>query len=143
MFVAGFIGSPAMNIIEAPLIDGNIRLGNKSVPLPEAAAKVLTERGRTSVIMGMRPEDLRITDSETAWPVEVQLVEGLGADAYVYTEVQLPGGGTKQVVVRTDGRQHPARGSHARPRSHPPPHPPLRPRNRRTPRLLTRRPATD
>jgi multiple sugar transport system ATP-binding protein len=111
VFVAGFIGSPAMNIIEAPVIEGNIRLGNKSVPLPEGAAKVLTERGRTSVIMGMRPEDLRISDSETAWPVEVQLVEGLGADAYVYTEVQLPGGGTHQVVVRTDGRQHPARGS--------------------------------
>jgi multiple sugar transport system ATP-binding protein len=111
VFVAGFIGSPAMNIIEAPVIEGNIRLGDKSVPVPEAAAKVLAERGRTSVIMGMRPEDLRVTDSENAWPVEVQLVEGLGADAYVYTEVQLPGGGTKQVVVRTDGRQHPTRGS--------------------------------
>ena len=111
VFVAGFIGSPAMNIIEAPVIEGNIRLGDKSVPVPEAAAKVLAERGRTSVIMGMRPEDLRVTDSETAWPVEVQLVEGLGADAYVYTEVQLPGGTTHQVVVRTDGRQHPARGS--------------------------------
>jgi len=111
VFVAGFIGSPAMNIIEAPLIDGHIRLGNKSVPVPEAAATVLAARGRKSVVMGMRPEDLRVSDSETAWPVEVQLVEGLGADAYVYTEVQLPGGTTKQVVVRTDGRQHPARGS--------------------------------
>ena len=100
-----------MNIIEAPLVDGNIRLGAKSVPVPEAAAKVLADRGRKSVVMGMRPEDLRISDSETAWPVEVQLVEGLGADAYVYTEVQLPGGLTKEIVVRTDGRQHPARGS--------------------------------
>ncbi len=32
VFVAGFIGSPAMNIIEAPLVEGNIRLGDKSVP---------------------------------------------------------------------------------------------------------------
>ncbi len=111
VFVAGFIGSPAMNIIEAPLVEGNIVLGGKSVPVPEAAAKILAERGRTSVVMGMRPEDLRITDSETAWPAEVQLVEGLGADAYVYTEVKLPDGLTKQVVVRTDGRQHPTRGS--------------------------------
>jgi multiple sugar transport system ATP-binding protein len=111
VFVAGFIGSPAMNIIEAPVMDGNIRLGSKSVPLPEGAAAELATRGRKSVIMGMRPEDLRVTDSETAWPVEVQIVEGLGADAYVYTEVQLPGGTKQQVVVRTDGRQHPARGS--------------------------------
>jgi multiple sugar transport system ATP-binding protein len=111
VFVAGFIGSPAMNIIEAPLVNGNIALGGKSVPVPEAAAKVLTERGRTSVIMGMRPEDLRISDSETAWPAEVHLGDGLGAAAYGYTEVKLPDGLTKQVVVRTDGRQHPARGS--------------------------------
>ena len=111
VFVAGFIGSPAMNIIQAPIADGAIRLGTKAVPLPEAAAKVLADRGRTSVIMGMRPEDLRVTDSPTAWPVEVLIVEGLGADAYVYTEVQLPGGAKQQVVVRTDGRQHPARGT--------------------------------
>ena len=111
VFVAGFIGSPAMNIIEAPVIDGNIRLGNKSVPLPDGAAAALASRGRTSVVMGMRPEDLRITDSETGWPVEVLIVEGLGADAYVYTEVQLPGGAKQQVVVRTDGRQIPTRGT--------------------------------
>ena len=110
VFVAGFIGSPAMNIIEAPVMDGKVRLGNKPVDLPPATAAALTASGATSVILGFRPEDLRITNSETSWPVEVQLVEGLGADAYVYTEVQLPGGGTKQVVVRTDGRTHPARG---------------------------------
>jgi multiple sugar transport system ATP-binding protein len=111
VFVAGFIGSPAMNIITAPVIEGNIRLGTKSVPLPEPVAAALNTNGRTSVTIGMRPEDLRVTDSDTAWPVEVLIVEGLGADAYVYTEVQLPGGATQQVVVRTDGRQHPTRGS--------------------------------
>ena len=67
--------------------------------------------GGTSVVVGMRPEDLRISDGPDAWPVEVQIVEGLGADAYVYTDVALPGGNTHQVVVRTDGRQHPTRGS--------------------------------
>jgi len=110
VFVAGFIGSPAMNIIEAPVTDGKVLLGNKSVPLPAATAAALTKTGATKVILGFRPEDLRISDSETAWPVEVLLVEGLGADAYVYTELQLPGG-KQQVVVRTDGRTHPRRGS--------------------------------
>ena len=111
VFVAGFIGSPAMNIIEAPIIDGQVRLGNKAVDIPAAPAAELAKRGRTSVVLGMRPEDLRVTDSPTAWPVEVLIVEGLGADAYVYTEVQLPGGATQQVVVRTDGRQIPSRGT--------------------------------
>jgi multiple sugar transport system ATP-binding protein len=110
VFVAGFIGSPAMNIIEAPVSDGNVLLGNKSVPLPAATAAALTKQGHDKVILGFRPEDLRISDSPDAWPVEVLLVEGLGADVYVYTEVELPGG-KQQVVVRTDGRTHPRRGS--------------------------------
>jgi multiple sugar transport system ATP-binding protein len=111
VFVAGFIGSPAMNILEAPVVEGKLRLGTKSVDLPASTAAALTARGRNAVVVGMRPEDLRVTDSDTAWPVQVQIVEGLGADAYVYTEVQLPGGNTHQIVVRTDGRQHPTRGT--------------------------------
>jgi multiple sugar transport system ATP-binding protein len=110
VFVAGFIGSPAMNIIEAPVSDGAVLLGNKSVPLPAATSAALKQRGASKVIVGFRPEDLRISDSERSWPVEVQIVEGLGADAYVYTEVELPGGVKQQVVVRTDGRVHPRRG---------------------------------
>jgi multiple sugar transport system ATP-binding protein len=111
VFVAGFIGSPAMNLIDAPVEGNNIRMGNKPVPMPEEVAKELAANGRKHVTVGMRPEDLRVSDSQEAWPVEVLLVEGLGADAYVYTEVQLPGGNTQQVVIRTDGRQMPSRGS--------------------------------
>jgi multiple sugar transport system ATP-binding protein len=110
-FVAGFIGSPAMNLIAAPVVEGNVRLGNKSVPIPAPAAAALAAKGHSQVVMGFRPEDLRVVDAEDAWPVEVLIVEGLGADAYVYAEVLLPGDRTQQVVVRTDGRQHPARGS--------------------------------
>src|SRR6478609_3749543 len=69
VFVAGFIGSPAMNIFEAPVADGRILLGDVSVDLPGGAAAELTSRGRGSVIFGVRPEDLRITNSESAWPV--------------------------------------------------------------------------
>ena len=109
VFVAGFIGSPAMNILEAPVANGKMQLGAKSIDLPASTVAALA--GGTSVVVGMRPEDLRISDGPDAWPVEVQIVEGLGADAYVYTDVALPGGNTHQVVVRTDGRQHPTRGS--------------------------------
>ena len=110
VFVAGFIGSPAMNIFTAPLVDGKLRLGTKGVELPAEVTAQLTARGRTKVVVGMRPEDLRVTGTESGWPVEVQIVEGLGADAYVYSEVQLPGDERQQIVVRTDGRVHPRRG---------------------------------
>jgi multiple sugar transport system ATP-binding protein len=110
-FVAGFIGSPAMNLISAPVIDGKVRLGNKAVAIPAPSAAALAAKGHSQVVMGFRPEDLRIVESEDSWPVEVLIVEGLGADAYVYAEVLLPGEVKQQVVVRTDGRQHPTRGS--------------------------------
>jgi multiple sugar transport system ATP-binding protein len=110
-FVAGFIGSPAMNLIRARVADGAIRLGNAAVPIAPAAATALAERGRTEVVMGVRPEDLQISEGQQGWPVEVLIVEGLGADAYVYTEVLLLSGDRHQVVVRTDGRAHPERGS--------------------------------
>ncbi len=109
-FVAGFIGSPAMNVLEVPIYDGVVALGGKPLHLPAAAMHELATRGRRSVILGFRPEDIRVTNSEDSWPVEVSLVESLGADAYVYTEVLLTGGTTKQVVARADGRTPPTRG---------------------------------
>jgi multiple sugar transport system ATP-binding protein len=109
-FVAGFIGSPAMNIVEVPIYDGAVSLGGKPVHIPGAALTELAQRGRKSVILGFRPEDLRVSDGEESWPVEVSIVEGLGADAYVYSDVKLTGGGTKQIVARTDGRTPPRRG---------------------------------
>ncbi|HEX6887814.1 MAG TPA: sn-glycerol-3-phosphate ABC transporter ATP-binding protein UgpC [Candidatus Nanopelagicales bacterium] len=111
VFVAGFIGSPAMNLVQAPVVDGSVRLGNKAVPIPAPTAAELHSRSRSSVVMGFRPEDLEVVETQDSWPVEVQIVEGLGADAYVYSEVLLPGGASQQVVVRTDGRLHPQRGS--------------------------------
>ncbi len=110
VFVAGFIGSPAMNLFEAPVAQGAVHLGDRSLPLPEKAANALAQAGRSSAILGMRPEDLRVSDSEAAFPVQVQIVEGLGADAYVYSSVDIPGGASQDIVVRTDGRMHPSRG---------------------------------
>ena len=110
VFVAGFIGSPAMNVIEVPIHDGAVTLGGKNVHIPGAALTELAQLGRTSVVLGFRPEDIRVSDGEESWPVEVSLVESLGADAYVYSDVKLTGGGTQQITVRTDGRVPPQRG---------------------------------
>jgi multiple sugar transport system ATP-binding protein len=109
-FVAGFIGSPAMNLFQTPVADGHVLLGGRRIPLPPTVAGELARRGGDQIVLGMRPEDLRLTDDEDSWPVEVLIVEGLGADAYVYGELTLPDK-TVEVVIRTDGRQHPTRGS--------------------------------
>jgi multiple sugar transport system ATP-binding protein len=110
VFVAGFIGSPAMNLIEAPLIEGGVQMPRYVEPLaPEVMAKAAAQ-GLKTVTLGFRPEDLRIVADEAAAPVDVVLVEVLGADAYVYGEIEFPGHGRRDIIVRTDGRQPPAKG---------------------------------
>ncbi len=110
VFVAGFIGSPAMNLVDAPLADGGVMMRGSLVPLPREAVDKATAAGLKSVTVGFRPEDVALTSDSTGIPVDVLLVEELGADAYVYGEVQTEDGSTRQVIARTDGRQPPAKG---------------------------------
>ncbi|MDJ0394680.1 sn-glycerol-3-phosphate ABC transporter ATP-binding protein UgpC [Rhodococcus sp. G-MC3] len=105
VFVAGFIGSPAMNLLELPLVDGGVRFGGQVVPVPRSAVAGI---GESSVTLGVRPEDLAITTGE-GLEVTIDVVEELGADAYVYGQADI--NGIKQpIVVRADGRTPPRRG---------------------------------
>ena len=77
-FVAGFIGSPAMNFVEGTVEDGRVRvpgLGMESLP---ATASVPASG---TVTMGIRPEHLVVTGDG---PLRVGLVEHLGGVSYVY-----------------------------------------------------------
>ena len=105
-FVAGFIGSPAMNLRTVPYADGKAQLGGFPVPVEASASAA----GLTQVTLGFRPEDLRLVGEGEGAPVDVNLVEVLGADAYVYGEVKQPDGTANDVVIRTDGRRPPHRG---------------------------------
>ena len=63
-FVAGFIGSPAMNLQTAPLTDGGARLAGTVVPLA-AAVRLAAEREKlTEIVLGIRPEQMHLTDAE-------------------------------------------------------------------------------
>jgi multiple sugar transport system ATP-binding protein len=73
-FVAGFIGSPAMNLVTVPVSGGKAKLGNLDVDVPSSAG--------ASVIVGIRPEGF--TSSSKGFDVVVEVVEELGADAFVY-----------------------------------------------------------
>ncbi|TYP89225.1 ABC transporter ATP-binding protein, partial [Blastococcus xanthinilyticus] len=111
-FVAGFIGSPAMNQLTVPVVDGGVVLGDAVQPLERA---VLGRLPGSSVLLGVRPEDLEV--AEHGLPVEVDVVEELGADAFLYGRTRA-GDGEHLVTVRVDGRRPPAPGStvHVAPR---------------------------
>ena len=104
VFVAGFIGSPAMNLLTVPVTGDGIRLGEVSIPVER---DVLPGAGE-SVTVGVRPEDLKLADE--GLPLEVDLVEELGADAYVYGRARIDGI-EHELVTRVAGRRPPARGA--------------------------------
>jgi multiple sugar transport system ATP-binding protein len=116
-FVAGFIGSPAMNLKTVPLVDGGAQLGGIVVPLTREQVAAASESGAKTVTIGFRPEDLDIAgngkslakDDDPGFSINVELVEELGSDAYVYGTAEL-GGDQERIVVRTDGRTPPTMG---------------------------------
>lgn len=117
LFVAGFIGSPAMNLVEVPITDGGVKFGNSVVPVDREALSAATDK---TVTVGVRPEhfDVAGSESEQGLAVTVNVVEELGADAYVYGTAKV-GEDSKDLVVRVSGRDVPEKGStlHIVPRS--------------------------
>ncbi|MFT4471668.1 ABC transporter ATP-binding protein [Arthrobacter sulfonylureivorans] len=107
VFVAGFIGSPAMNLLELPVTDGGVQFGGLTYPVPRA---LLGEAHGNTVTLGVRPEDLERAEDNHGLAVFVDVVEELGADAYVYGHTELDG--TRyEITGRVDGRTPPAAGS--------------------------------
>ena len=91
VLVAGFIGSPAMNLHEAAVDDAHALVAGTRVPIP----RVQSER----VVLGFRPESLVVAAAgEEGFEVTVQAVEELGSDAYVHGTF----GAQEQVVDRPD-----------------------------------------
>jgi multiple sugar transport system ATP-binding protein len=84
VFVAGFIGSPAMNVRTAGLSDGSARLGDMTLRLPGAAVAAAQQAGLSEVVIGVRPEAVDLSAQPSGLSMEVELVEELGADTFVY-----------------------------------------------------------
>ncbi|MFB7863755.1 MULTISPECIES: ABC transporter ATP-binding protein [unclassified Streptomyces] len=120
LFVAGFIGSPAMNLIEVPITDGGVKFGESIVPVSREAIAAAADKGDTTVTVGVRPEHFDVSGptSKDGLAVTVNVVEELGSDGFVYGSTRV-GGEDKDVVVRVGGREVPAKGStlHVVPRS--------------------------
>jgi multiple sugar transport system ATP-binding protein len=105
-FVAGFIGSPAMNLFDADVVDGGVQFGTGTVRVNR---DTLSGATGNRVTVGIRPEDLTVSSSGKGLQTTVELVEELGADGYLYGSTEV-NGEKIEMVVRVDGRDHPVAG---------------------------------
>ena len=95
LFVAGFIGSPQMNFVDAVCKVVSLSFGNTTVVLPPAKAKKLADGGYNgkTVVMGIRPEDIGDSEIEieahkdAAFETDVTGYELLGSEVLLYFKV--------------------------------------------------------
>ena len=89
VFVAGFIGSPSMNINTHPVVNGKAQIGADTMELPKEALDKLTPEDKNEIIVGFRPEDasLAAPDEANAFSLKVVNVEDLGSDGYIYGNI--------------------------------------------------------
>ncbi|WP_410651116.1 ABC transporter ATP-binding protein [Amycolatopsis sp. cmx-4-54] len=93
VFVAGFIGSPAMNLLETTVDSDGAVAGGTRLPLTPAQRSALTGPG---IVVGVRPEGWAIGDG--GFEAVVEVVEELGSDQYLYCR-----DGDRVLTVRTPG----------------------------------------
>ncbi|GFG65356.1 sugar ABC transporter ATP-binding protein [Mycobacterium kubicae] len=108
VFVAGFIGSPAMNLFTLPIVDSAVSLGDWLIPVPREITSTASE-----IVVGVRPEHFKVGDRGVE--MEVDVVEELGADAYLYGRIT--GSDkviSKPIIARTEGHDPPEKGSRVR-----------------------------
>jgi multiple sugar transport system ATP-binding protein len=99
-FVAGFIGSPAMNLVTGPIVSDGVRIGDDAtLRLERDQMTLLHHAGLETVTVGVRPEHLEVSDSGGI-DVVIDLIEDLGSEIYLYTHA----GPDVQIVARSLAR---------------------------------------
>jgi len=110
-FVAGFIGSPAMNLCEVAFENGGVSFGSERVAVRREALN-----GASSLVLGLRPEALELGTEGV--PARVEVVEEFGADAFVFCSARI-GGAETRLVARIEARRAPAQGERVSLRARP------------------------
>jgi len=112
LFVAGFMGSPQMNFLDAVVrINGTavtLEVAGQSIPLPPAKAKKLIDGGYNgkTVVMGIRPEDVYdsemfIETAKCVFSSTIKVYELLGAEVFLYFDL-----GEFPMTARVDPRSN-------------------------------------
>jgi multiple sugar transport system ATP-binding protein len=101
LFVAGFIGSPQMNLMEARVAEGRLHLGALELPLDPATAAALP----AAVTVGVRPEAWQLVSPGEGIAMRVVLVEELGSDGFAHGSAEIDGREVA-LAVRLPSRGH-------------------------------------
>jgi multiple sugar transport system ATP-binding protein len=105
VFVAGFIGSPAMNLLQLPIVEGGVQFGSAVLPIER---DILAKTNASKITVGIRPEGLDVSQA-AGLDVHLDVVEELGADGFAYGTAQIDGVAT-EIVARVHGTEHPQAG---------------------------------
>lgn len=104
LFVAGFIGSPPMNFIDAEFNQKNsnfLKFADLKYPIPENIIKKLTKASSENLILGIRPEHIRITPDphQDSFKIKISVIEYLGAETMITVNFS----NNVSVIVATQG----------------------------------------
>ena len=104
VFVAGFIGSPSMNINIHPVVNGQAKIGEDTISLPREAVDKLTPEDQGKIVVGFRPENASLAgaDDPDAFSLKVANVEDLGSDGYIYGNILTDNSVAEQAIVMSD-----------------------------------------
>ena len=105
LFVAAFIGSPPMNLVEAHIAGGKVSFANFELPL--ASARDLRDYEGRSVILGIRPSDLEDTavwsnDALPSIEVSADVTEELGSEVNILFAIDAPPVATEELMAAAD-----------------------------------------
>ncbi|MFT8394848.1 ABC transporter ATP-binding protein [Propionibacterium sp.] len=112
IFVAGFIGSPAMNLMPGTIVENGIEVTDHVIPV---AREILDKAQSKDVVVGIRPETFEVSDSDEGIALKIGAVEETGADSYLYgtlgtADTAAITDESLQVVARVTTRTPPQRG---------------------------------
>jgi len=110
LFVAGFIGSPAMNLLPAELDGDELSLPMATFRLPDDVLERMGDRRPERLVAGIRPEDFEdaslVSDEQreggATFEPTIDVIEWMGSELYAYFEVETPQGTVDELEEMTE-----------------------------------------